>query len=115
LQHTESLLSVYRSADSQLESLHAKSQTQEHLLWECREELSKLQEEQRVNHEVIRGLEAEHDRQLEERQLMEQQVREGDLELKEVILEVEEAKREAARAMLKVVRDHDLEVQRVTQ
>jgi len=71
-----------------------------------------------VNHEVIRGLEAEHDRQLEERQLMEQQVREADLELKEVILEVEEAKREAARAqeaMLKVVRDHDLEVQRVTQ
>lgn len=33
-------------------------------------------------------------------------------------MEVEEAKREAARAqeaMLKVVRDHDLEVERVTQ
>jgi hypothetical protein len=47
---------------------------------------------------VIKGLEAEQDRQLEERQLMEQQVREADLELKEVIMEVEEAKREAARA-----------------
>ena len=118
LQHTESLLSVYRSADSQLESLHSKSQTQEHLLWECREELSKLQEEQRINHEVIKGLEAELDRHLEERQLMEQQAREADLELKEVIMEVEEAKREAARAqeaLLKVVREHDLEVERVTQ
>jgi len=67
---------------------------------------------------VIKGLEGELDRQLEERQLMEQQAREGDLELKEVIMEVEEAKREAARAqeaLLKVVRDHDIEVERVMQ
>ena len=67
---------------------------------------------------MIKGLEAELDRHLEERQLMEQQTREADLELKEVIMEVEEAKREAARAqeaLLKVVREHDLEVERVTQ
>jgi GTP cyclohydrolase III len=77
-----------------------------------------LHEEQRVNHEVIRCLEAEQDRQLEERQAMERQVRDAELELKVVISEAQEAKREAARAqeaMLKVVRDHEMEVQRVTQ
>jgi hypothetical protein len=49
---------------------------------------------------------------------MERQVQEAELELKDVISELQEAKREAARAqdaMLKVVRDHDIELQRVTQ
>ena len=49
---------------------------------------------------------------------MERQVRDAELELKEVISEAQQAKREAARAqeaMLKVVRDHEMEVKRVTQ